>query len=298
MRVNTLAIQHGESVVIRLLRSTVTASGLGSLGLTPTEIKRLNRMIHAPNGIVLVTGPTGSGKTSTLYSCLKEINTRERKIITIEDPIEYPLTGINQTQISQKAGLSFPVSLRAIMRHDPDVIMIGEIRDKETLQTAIQAASTGHLVFSTIHTNSTAKTIARLKEMGAPSYLISATLVGIVAQRLARRICEHCKTAYQATPEELKILGFQHTGQPMRLYKGAGCKQCNHSGYKGRIGLYEIMTISEEIQELIDTDASVLHIQNAAIKAEMSTLSMDGERKVSEGLTTVEEISRILGVGW
>lgn len=298
MRVNTLAVQYGESVVIRLLKPGNTSTGLENLGLEPSEVKRLMRMIQSPNGIVLVTGPTGSGKTTSLYACLREINSRERKIITIEDPIEYPLPGINQTQISHKAGLDFSVSLRAIMRQDPDVIMVGEIRDKETLEAAMHASLTGHLVFSTLHTNSTAKTITRLREMGAPAYMISSTIVGIVAQRLIRRICDKCKTGYSASPEELRILGFQSTTQPITLYKGVGCDNCEQTGYKGRVGLYEIMDVSRDLQELIDAEASIYQLQDTAIQKGMITLGMDGERKIAAGLTTVDEVTRVLGLGW
>jgi type IV pilus assembly protein PilB len=200
MRVNSLAVMFGEKIVIRLLKPNATSGGLEKLGLTPDEVKRINKMIRAPHGIILVTGPTGSGKTTTLYSCLREINSPERNITTIEDPVEYPLAGINQTQVSHKSGLTFAACLRAILRQDPDVVMVGEIRDEETLEAGIHAALTGHLVFSTIHTNSTAKTVTRLLEMGAPPYLVSSAVIGILAQRLIRRVCAKCKVAYEATP--------------------------------------------------------------------------------------------------
>lgn len=298
MRVNTLAVQYGESVVIRLLRSSATSVGLEKLGLGPAEVTRLMRMIKAPNGIILVTGPTGSGKTTTLYSCLRELNSRTRKIITIEDPIEYPLIGINQTQISHKAGLDFPVSLRAIMRQDPDVVMVGEIRDRETLEAAMHAALTGHLVFSTIHTNSAAKTITRLREMGAPSYMISSTVTGIIAQRLIRSNCPECRASYTANEEELKLLGFSNTSESLTLTKGAGCPACEFTGYKGRMGLYEIMEMGRDLQELVDVGASAYSVQDAAIKDGMTTLGMDGERKIASGQTTVEEVTRVLGMNW
>jgi type II secretory ATPase GspE/PulE/Tfp pilus assembly ATPase PilB-like protein len=298
MRVNTLAVQYGESCVLRLLRSGSTSVGLEQLGLHAESSRRLLRMTHAPNGIILVTGPTGSGKTTTLYSCLREINSRERKILTIEDPIEYPMPGINQTQVSHKAGLSFAVALRAMMRQDPDVILLGEIRDKETLESAMHASLTGHLVFSTIHTNSTAKTITRLKEMGAPGYLISSTVCGIVAQRLIRKICDHCKTPYQASIEELKTLGFHDTSNAITLHKGAGCSACEYTGYQGRIGIYEIMDLSRSVQDLIDNDVSSIAIEDQAIKEGMITLAMDGEHKIAAGLTTVDEVNRVLGIGW
>lgn len=296
MRVNSLAVQYGEKIVIRLLRPNATSGGLEKLGLTPHEVKRINKMIRAPHGIILVTGPTGSGKTTTLYSCLREINSPERNITTIEDPVEYPLPGINQTQVSHKAGLTFALCLRAILRQDPDVVMVGEIRDEETLEAAIHAALTGHLVFSTLHTNSTAKTVTRLLEMGAPPYLVSSAVIGILAQRLVRRICSKCKTTYEATPEELAILGIKNPDKPVILAKGEGCTRCQGTGYEGRIGLYEIMNMNREVGELIEARASTYLIQDAAIKDGMLTLAMDGKRKILAGLTTVEEVTRVLGL--
>ncbi len=296
MRVNSLAVMFGEKIVIRILKPTATSGGLEKLGLTGDEVKRINKMIRAPHGIILVTGPTGSGKTTTLYSCLREINSPERNITTIEDPVEYPLAGINQTQVSHKAGLTFAMCLRAILRQDPDVVMVGEIRDNETLEAAIHAALTGHLVFSTIHTNSTAKTITRLLEMGAPSYLVSSAVIGILAQRLVRRICGKCKVSYSPTEEELQILRLGKTDKPVVLYKGEGCERCQNTGYEGRIGLYEIMNLNREIQELVDGNGSAYALQDAAIKSGMLTLGMDGKRKVLAGLTTIEEITRVLGL--
>ncbi|MBY0449828.1 MAG: Flp pilus assembly complex ATPase component TadA [Cyanobacteria bacterium] len=296
MRVNTIAVQFGEKICIRILKPTATTGGLEKLGLTSDEAKKLYKMIKAPNGIVLVTGPTGSGKTTTLYSAMREINTPELNISTIEDPIEYPLAGINQTQISHKAGLNFALCLRALLRQDPDVIMVGEIRDHETLEAAVHAALTGHLVFSTLHTNSTAKTITRLLEMGAASYLVSTAVLGILAQRLIRRICGKCKESYTATVEELEILGMQNPEQDIILHRGTGCERCGNSGYEGRVGLYEIMTMCREVQELIDQGASTFSIQDAAVRNGMLTLAMDGKRKILAGLTTVEEVTRVLGL--
>lgn len=296
MRVNSLAVQFGEKIVIRLLRPNATTGGLEKLGLPQEEIKRVNKMIKSPHGIILVTGPTGSGKTTTLYSCLREINSPERNITTIEDPVEYPLSGINQTQVSSKAGLTFALCLRAILRQDPDVVMVGEIRDEETLESAIHAALTGHLVFSTLHTNSTAKTVIRLLEMGAPPYLVSSAVIGILAQRLVRLNCSQCKVSYEATPEELQILGVKNPDKPVILKKGTGCERCDNSGYSGRVGLYEIMSMNREIGELIDAKASSFLIQDAAVQAGMSTLAMDGKRKIFAGLTTVDEVTRVLGL--
>ncbi|MBK8189164.1 MAG: type II/IV secretion system protein [Vampirovibrionales bacterium] len=296
MRVNTLPVQFGEKICIRILKATATTGGIGTLGLSEEESRAIFRMIKAPNGIILVTGPTGSGKTTTLYSCLRDINNPEINITTIEDPIEYPLTGINQTPINSKAGMTFASALRAILRQDPDVILVGEIRDEETLESAIHAALTGHLVFSTLHTNSAAKTVTRLLEMGAPSYLVSSAVIGILAQRLVRRICKHCKTAYPATPEELEILGMVDALEEVTLYKGAGCDTCNHTGYSGRMGLYEIMRLSREIQEMVDRNESTFAIQDAAVRQGMYTLAMDGKRKILAGLTSVEEVTRVLGL--
>lgn len=296
MRVNSLAVQFGEKICIRLLRPNATTGGLEKLGLTSNEVGRINKMIKSPNGIILVTGPTGSGKTTTLYSCLREINSPERNITTIEDPIEYPLAGINQTQVSHKAGLTFALCLRAILRQDPDVVMVGEIRDEETMEAAIHAALTGHLVFSTLHTNSTAKTITRLLEMGAPPYMISSAVIGILAQRLVRRICSKCKVSYTAPQEELDILGVKASEGPITLYKGQGCDRCHGSGYEGRVGLYEIMNMNREIGELIEQNASTYLIQDASIREGMLTLAMDGKRKIFAGLTTVDEVTRVLGL--
>jgi type IV pilus assembly protein PilB len=296
MRVNSLVVQFGEKIVVRILKSTATTGGLEKLGLRSDEAKRMTKMIKAPHGIILVTGPTGSGKTTTLYSCLREINSPERNITTIEDPIEYPLAGINQTQVSHKSGLTFSMCLRAILRQDPDVIMVGEIRDEETLEAAIHAALTGHLVFSTIHTNSTAKTVNRLMEMGAAPYLVSSSVIGIVAQRLVRRLCDHCKNAYEASPEELEILGQSDINEPVTLYHSEGCERCNFTGYQGRVGLYEIMDVDRSIQELIDQRASTLVIEDTAIKAGMRTLAMDGKLKAQQGMTTLSELTRVLGM--
>lgn len=295
MRVNTLPIQFGEKVCIRILKATATTGGLASLGLSENETREIFKMIKEPNGIILVTGPTGSGKTTTLYSCLREINTPEINITTIEDPIEYPLTGVNQTAINAKAGLTFAAALRAILRQDPDVVLVGEIRDHETLESAIHAALTGHLVFSTLHTNSSAKTVTRLLEMGAPSYMVSSAVIGILAQRLVRRICTHCKEEYTATQAELESLHMTDTPD-LKLYRGKGCDKCGGDGYSGRVGLYEIMRLNREVQELIDNNASTFAIQDAAVKNGMNTLVMDGKQKILQGLTTVEEVTRLLGL--
>lgn len=296
MRVNTMPVMYGEKVCIRILRPTATSGGFEKLGFGSDEVSKINKMIHAPHGVCLVTGPTGSGKTTTLYSCLREINTPEKNIVTVEDPCEYPLAGINQTQVATKAGLTFASCLRAILRQDPDVIMVGEIRDNETLESAIHAALTGHLVFSTLHTNSAAATITRLLEMGTPSYLLSSAIIGVLAQRLVRRTCSKCKIPYKASPEEIALIGVRPGPKGITLYRGRGCDRCGGSGYDGRVGLYEIMNFDREIQQLIDRKASSYKITEVAVKNGMLTLAMDGKRKALAGLTTLAELQRVLGL--
>lgn len=295
MRVNTLPIQFGEKICIRILKANATTGGLKNMAITPEEASWINTMIREPNGIVLVTGPTGSGKTTTLYGCLREINNPDINISTCEDPIEYPLSGINQVPINNKAGLTFASALRALLRQDPDVILVGEIRDEETLEASIHAALTGHLVFSTLHTNSAAKTVTRLLEMGAPSYMVSSTVVGILAQRLMRKICPHCKTAYEATPEDRQLLKLP-SDETVTLYKGAGCAACDQSGYQGRVGIYEVMRMTRELKELIDQGASTFAIEDMAIRNGMFTLAMDAKRKALNGLVSTEEVVRVLGL--
>lgn len=295
MRVNTLPCRYGEKVCLRILKATATTGGLEKLGLSVNEFGRIEKMIRSPNGMVLVTGPTGSGKTTTLYSFLREIQSSEINITTVEDPIEYPLAGVNQTQVSHKSGLDFAVCLRAILRQDPDVVMVGEIRDHETLEVSLHAALTGHLVFSTLHTNSTAKTINRLLDMGAPPYQISTAINGILAQRLVRTICPNCREPYEASPRELEILKMPPNVKA-NLYKGAGCDRCENTGYKGRVGLYEIMLVTRELQELIDQKASAHIVQEMAIKQGMKTLAMDGRDKALKGQTTFNEVTRVLGI--
>jgi type IV pilus assembly protein PilB len=295
MRVNSIPLQYGEKLVIRLLKMNANTSGIDNLGLDPEDKKKLTKMIRSPHGIILVTGPTGSGKTSTLYASLRDINTPDTNISTIEDPIEYSLPGVNQMQVQPKAGLTFANCLRALLRQDPEVLMVGEIRDSETLDAALNASLTGHLVFSTIHTNSTAKSISRLLEMGAPSYLVSTSVIGILAQRLVRVLCADCKTPYQATAEERDILGISPTEPPLTLYHATGCKHCNNTGFTGRTGLYEIMPISRELARLIDAGASSITLEDTAVKEGMKTLAMQGRLKALKGETSLTEIVRVLG---
>lgn len=298
IRVNSMPNNTSESLVCRVLKPHSVVGSFDQLGMEPEQIRQIKRMIQSPNGIFLVTGPTGSGKTSTLYTILKELNQREKKIITLEDPVEYVMKGLNQTPISAKTGLTFATALRAVLRQDPDVIMLGEIRDTETLMAAIHAAMTGHLVLSTLHTNSAVQTLIRLREMGAEPYMIASVLIGVIAQRLVRRICSECKTSYVAGDQELQELGFHGTATEITLYRGTGCEKCQDKGYRGRTGLFEILQMDRELEELIDKDAPSYAVEELAIQKGLITLGMDGERKVAAGMTTVSEVTRVLGVDW
>jgi type IV pilus assembly protein PilB len=296
MRINTIPLPFGEKMVIRVLKMNANSGQLNKLGMDEETLKRLTQMIHAPHGLVLVTGPTGSGKTTTLYAALRNIASPEHNISTIEDPVEYLLAGINQMQVQPKAGLTFASSLRALLRQDPDVIMLGEIRDAETLEAALQAAMTGHLVLSTVHANSCAKTVARLLDMGAPSYLVSTSVVGIVAQRLVRALCPHCKKITTPSPEDLELLGHPKEGEaPYQIHEAVGCAQCDYSGHKGRHGIYEVMVMNREIAQLIDDGASSVTIEDAAIQYGMKLLLDDAKRLVKLGVTTTKEVRRTLG---
>lgn len=300
LRVNTLPVNEGrEKIVLRILRPSKNIANFESLGFSEEDTKKLKYLYQSPHGIILVCGPTGSGKTTTLYTVLNQINDDIRNISTVEDPVELSIEGLNQSQVNPKADFTFATSMRALLRQDPDVIMVGEIRDYETLEAAVHAALTGHLVFSTIHSNTTAATITRMIEMGAASNLIGSALVGVVAQRLARTICPYCKTTYEATPQEKKLLfPYQEDKQSQNvvLHKGSGCELCSNSGYLGRSGIYEIMLIDREVRQLINDSHSDLEIEDAAISAGMKTLGMNGRAKVLAGETTVEEIIRVLGV--
>ncbi len=296
MRINTIPLSFGEKMVIRVLKMSASSGQLSKLGMDDENLKRLMQMIHAPNGIVLVTGPTGSGKTTTLYAALRNIASPEHNISTIEDPVEYVLAGINQMQVQPKAGLTFASSLRALLRQDPDVIMLGEIRDSETLEAALQAAMTGHLVLSTVHANSCAKTVARLLDMGAPSYLVSTSVVGIVAQRLVRSLCPSCKKLTTPSEEDLELLGEPKADEaPYQIHEAVGCAQCDFSGYIGRRGIHEVLMMNREIAQLIDDGASSVTIEDTAIKHGMKLLLDDAKRLVKLGVTTTKEVRRTLG---
>ncbi len=289
IRVSIIPMLHGEAVVMRLLRQNASLRGARELGMAPRELACLQRVLQLPHGIVLVTGPTGSGKTSTLYTALQEINDSERKIVTIEDPIEYQLRGVNQIQVSEKSGLTFARGLRSILRHDPDVILIGEIRDQETAQIAVQASLTGHLVFSTLHTNDAPGAITRLVDMGVEPYLVASSLEAVLAQRLVRLLCPHCKQpdtgpAAAAFKTSLGLAGG------ITVYKAVGCRECRQTGYHGRRAIFEWMDTNAEIRQLILQNASSDLLRAAAMRSGMRTLAEDGRRLVQDGLTTIDEI--------
>jgi type II secretion system protein E len=292
IRVSVIPMLHGEAVVMRLLRQNATLRGMGELGLDTRELKSFRHVLGLPHGIILVTGPTGSGKTSTLYTALNEINDSVRKIITIEDPIEYQLRGINQIQVLEKAGLTFARGLRSILRHDPDVILIGEIRDQETAQIAVQASLTGHLVFSTLHTNDAPGALTRLVDMGVEPYLVASSLEAVLAQRLVRVLCPHCKQADTSpAADALKIqLNFPPN---LKIYRAVGCRECRQTGYHGRRAIFEWMDTTNEIRQLILKNSSSDQIRDAARRNGMRPLAEDGWRLVREGVTTLEEVLRV-----
>ena len=286
LRVSTLPTLYGESVVMRLLdRSAGDFYDLRRLGFTEYMLARMEHFTSLPHGIFLVTGPTGSGKSTTLYSALKRINLPDKKIITIEDPVEYQMDGINQIHVNPQIGLTFAAGLRHIVRQDPDVIMVGEIRDRETADIAIRSALTGHLVFSTLHTNDAPSAITRLTDMGVENYLITSSMVAVLAQRLVRVICTHCKApAGQAMAPD---------GQMVECFRGAGCEACNGSGYTSRVGIFEMMELNDEIRQLIMGNADASKLTLAARRNGMGSLREDGWSKVRSGVTTREEVTRV-----
>ena len=295
LRVSTLPTVFGEKAVMRILDQSSILIGLSKLGLLPETQAELETIIVQPNGMILSTGPTGSGKTTTQYSVLNKINSVEKNIITIEDPVEYQLPGINQVHVNRKAGLTFANAMRHFVRQDPDIIMVGEIRDLETAEIAVQAALTGHLVLSTLHTNDAPSAVTRLVDMGVEPFLIAASIIGVLAQRLARRICENCREAYQPPVEALTRVGFKadQTGDVL-FYRGKGCERCRHTGYYGRVGIYELMLISDEIADLVVKRAPLAEVRRAAVAAGMKVLKQDGFQKVVEGMTTIEEVMRVV----
>ncbi|MBN1805966.1 MAG: type II secretion system ATPase GspE [Sedimentisphaerales bacterium] len=293
IRVSTVPSSDGERVVLRLLDKSGAQFSLDKLGFAPETEKEFRRLIHISHGIILLTGPTGSGKTTTLYGVLSELNTEVRNIMTVEDPIEYKLAGIGQMQIHPKIGLTFANYLRHILRQDPDVIMVGEIRDLETAQIAIQAALTGHLVLSTLHTNDSASAITRLVDMGIEPYLVCSSVIGIMAQRLVRIICPKCKAPYKPGEDELELFDAKLKLNKENLYHGTGCSNCINTGYLGREGIFELMTIDDEIRESIIANAGSNRIKQIAIKKGMFTLRQDGLRKALAGNTTIKEVLRV-----
>lgn len=293
LRVSVLPTMFGESVVLRVLDRSQVDLRLDMLGLRPRELDMVNQLINKPNGIVIVTGPTGSGKTTTLYSCLKALNTIDTKIITTENPVEYDIDGLIQVQIRPEIGLTFARCLRSILRQDPDICMVGEVRDLETAEISIQASLTGHLVFTTLHTNDAPSTIARLLDLGLETFLVTATMEGIIAQRLVRKICNHCKTEYTPSEEQLMELELTHEDiKGKKLYYGRGCENCNNTGYRGRTGIYEIMIFNDEIRDLIMNHASTSVLREAARRAGMKTLRENGLALIYDGVTTIDEVGR------
>jgi type II secretion system protein E len=293
VRVSIIPMIHGEGIVLRLLDKSRMVFNLANVGMLPDTYSTFRQMVDRPHGIVLVTGPTGSGKTTTLYSALNEIKDETLKIITVEDPVEYHNEGISQIQIHSKIGLTFAASLRSILRHDPDVILIGEMRDLETAESAIQAALTGHLVFSTLHTNDAPSAFTRLIDMGVEPFLVSSTVEGVMAQRLVRSICTECKVEYEPTPHDLPVDFPAAPNGKHVLWKGAGCRKCHQSGYRGRSGIFELMVTADSIRDLCVQRLSASAIRNQALKEGMITLRQDGWRKVLKGDTTIEEVARV-----
>ena len=293
LRVSCLPTSYGESVVLRVLDRTVVNLQLDSLGIGEDVLAKLREMIHLPNGILLVTGPTGSGKTTTLYSALGEVNTVEDKLLTAEDPVEYDIEGIIQVPINDAVGMTFQRALRAFLRQDPDRILVGEIRDFETAQIAIEASLTGHFVFSTLHTNDSASTVTRLVDMGVEPFLICSSLAGILAQRLVRRVCKNCQTYYVPTDNDLYRLGIDRSVIGDRKFSyGRGCPNCNHTGYKGRKALTELLVVNNEIREMIADEAPANHLRDKAREMGMRTLREDGLAAILNGETTVDEVLR------
>jgi general secretion pathway protein E len=295
LRVSTVPTMYGESVVIRLLHKESIKFDFSSLGFEGEALQRFLNILDLPHGIILITGPTGSGKSTTLYTALHKINTPERKIITVEDPVEYQLEGVNQIQVKPQIGLTFANALRSIVRQDPDVIMIGEMRDLETARIAVQSALTGHLVLSTLHTNDAAGGVTRLMDMGLEDYLITSTVNGILGQRLVRRLCSHCRESYPALPEvveEMRLRRFAPEGEVM-LYRPGGCAECDGTGYRGRLAIQEFLVMTDDIRRLVMSHAQARQIEEVALREGMNTMYEDGLKKALAGMTTIEEVLRV-----
>jgi general secretion pathway protein E len=293
LRVSTVPTIFGESVVLRLLDRGGRPVSLDELGMDAATLETMVKLANKPHGMLLVTGPTGSGKTTTLYAALQRRETHAEKIITVEDPIEYQLTGVTQVPVHRQAGVTFGSALRSILRQDPDVIMVGEMRDGETAEIAVQAAMTGHLVFSTLHTNDAIGSIPRLLDLGVPAYLVGATLEAVLAQRLVRRICDECRVEYRPSPESVAMIAGRPVGK-VKAVKGAGCARCGNSGYRGRVGLFELMVMDELLKDAVVRGVSRLDLRAMAEEHGMRPLRVDGWSKVEAGLTTVEEVLRVV----
>ena len=291
IRVSSLPTMHGEKIVLRLLDLSTGVKPVEQLGFNRKNAVWFREMIEQPYGILLITGPTGSGKTTTLYSALNLLNTESSNVITIEDPVEYQLEGVNQVQVSPAIGLTFASGLRSILRQDPNIVMVGEIRDNETAEIAVRASLTGHLVLSTIHTNDAVSTVMRLRDMGIEPYLIASSLIGIVAQRLVRRICSDCKESYTPTDQEQIVLQSQGLDVQV-LHRGKGCGNCNRTGYRGRVAIQEVLKIDQTLRRIITEGAAIEEIREAAKAQDMVTLMTDGLHKVTEGVTTIQEVMR------
>jgi general secretion pathway protein E len=291
IRVSTLPVIQGETVVMRILDRDQVIMTLEGLNFTADMFDRYRRLITRPYGMILVTGPTGSGKTTTLYASINTIDRKANNLVTIEDPVEYQMIGVNQVQVNTKAGVTFASGLRSILRQDPDIIMVGEIRDRETAEIAIHAALTGHLVFATLHTNDAASAATRLMDMGIEPFLIASSTIAIMAQRLARQICDRCKKPYQAAPELLKRLGI--AAETMTFYRGEGCPACKNSGYQGRVGIYELIEMNDDIRELIVAKSSSSAIKASAAQKGSKSLRQEGLIKAASGITSVEEVLRV-----
>ena len=292
IRVSILPTVYGEKIVMRLTSKTALTREKSQLGLKTEELEQFDRILSNPHGILLVTGPTGSGKSTTLYTALSELNNSEVNIITVEDPVEANIDGINQIQVNNKADLTFASALRSILRQDPDIIMIGEIRDTETAQIAVQASITGHLVVSTLHTNSAASTVTRLEDMGIEPYLIADSTVGIIAQRLVRRLCPFCKKEKSSDEEERKLLGLEDK-EDLVIYEPCGCNKCDNTGYKGRIGVYEIMEVTHDLKNVIAKGGNADEIKQIALNEGMRTLRMSATQYVLDGITSISEMKKV-----
>jgi type IV pilus assembly protein PilB len=291
LRVSTMPGKHGEKVVIRVIDNDKASVNLEKLGFGYETLKQWRKLISLPNGIVLVTGPTGSGKSTTLYAVLQELNADDTNICTVEDPVEYALNGINQFQVNEKAGFGFPNALRALLRQDPDIMMVGEIRDAETAKLATQAALTGHLVLSTLHTNDAPGAITRLFNLGIEPYLVGATVAGVLAQRLVRKLCQNCRESYEPSPNEKRQME-RLAGEVETLYRPKGCSRCRNLGYVGRIGIYELFAPDDSMVDRISQGATLNEIRQMAKDGGMKSLRVDGIEKVKAGITTLEEVYR------